>query len=387
MKRFISEKAMNLSQSEIRKMFNIAAAMEDVISLGIGEPDFDTPPHVTEAAFKAAREGATHYTANAGYLHVRTAIAEVAERDYGIKCEPDKEVVITAGAMGALYLGMAATLNPGDEVLVQDPAWPNHFSQIRLVGAVPVPVEVKEENGFRLQAADLEKHISSKTRAILINTPNNPTGGVMTREELQAVAHVVKKYDLLVYSDEVYDRLVFGDTEHVSLASLPGMAERVITINSFSKTYAMTGWRVGYAIANEDIISSMVRLQENVVACVSSMGQHAALAAATGPQDFVHMARESYAKRTRLILDAIREIPGMSCAEPQGTIYLFPSIKDLGMSSAEAAHLFLTRGRVVTIPGTGFGKAGEGYLRLSCANSEDKIIEAMERIRRVVIDL
>lgn len=384
MRQFISERALQSPQSEIRKMFNIAATMEDVISLGIGEPDYDTPDHITEAAYKAAKEGATHYTANAGYLHVREALAKQAEQDYGISCDPAKEIIITTGAMGALYLGIMATINPGDEVLIQDPSWPNYFSQIRLAGGVPVLVPVTEENGFRLQASDMEKFITEKTKAILITTPNNPTGAILAEDDLVQIADLAKKYDLLIYADEVYAKLIFDDNKHISIATLPGMKERVITITSYSKTYAMTGWRVGYAIANEDIITNMVRMQENVVACASSVSQYAALTAATGPQDCIAEMAKDYGKRSKLLVEGINELPGMSCIQPEGTIFLFPNIRDLGKSSSDVAHEFLTKGKVVTVPGTGFGPSGEGHLRLSCATSEEKIIEALKRMKRVI---
>lgn len=382
--KFVSERAAGIPASSIRKMFNIAQGMEDVVNLGIGEPDFTTPGHIIEESMLGAKAGATHYTHNAGYIELRKLIAKETEELINQFVDPENEVIVTIGAMGALSLSMLAVINPGDEIIVQEPLWSNYVSHCLLAGGQPVTVPVYEDDDFNLKAEEIERKITARTKAILINSPCNPTGAVMSRENLEDIAELVRKYDLLVISDEVYDRIVYDGTKHVSIASLPGMKERTVIINSFSKTYAMTGWRVGYAVVPSEIQKPMVKLQESIVACAPSISQKAAITALQSSREQVQEMINSYDRRRKLLVEGLQQVPGFSCKLPKGTFYLFANIKQLGRSSEEVAMDLLTKARVVTVPGSGFGQAGEGYLRFSFANSEDNIKKAVERIDKFI---
>lgn len=376
----INEKARRLQQGAIRAMFDRAAGMEGVISLGIGEPDMPTPPLICQAGADALARGDTHYTPNAGTLELRRAIAEksyLAPLGY----DPQGEIIVTCGGMGALSLLFLVILEEGDEVLIQDPQWLNHAAQVQYCGGVPVRVPTGAEAGFVMGRDQLEPLITPRTKAILINSPNNPTGAVMDREALEEIAAVARERDLLVISDEVYSTLLYDGAEHVSIASLPGMRERTMVINSFSKSYAMTGWRVGYGAGPAAIVDRMVKCQENFSACVNAPGQHAAAVALDHPELAAGL-REIFAKRREVLLSELGNIPGLSCLRPSGAFYAFSDIRAFGMTSEAFCQGLLEEERVVCIPGSAFGSCGEGYIRVGYATHEEQLREALRRMAR-----
>jgi len=381
----ISATAQAVPHSSIRKMFNIANTMEDVINFGIGEPDFDTPSNIIEAAKRAMDRGYTHYTANAGFIELREAIARKLKRDNGVDADPQTDIVVTSGGMGALSLALLALVDNGDEVILPQPAWCNYTSHIILAGGQPVYVPLKEENEFMLTARDIEKKITSKSKLLFINSPSNPTGAVISREEMEKIAGIVQKYDLYVISDEVYEKFLYDGAEHVSPASLPQIKDRVITINSFSKSYAMTGWRVGFAAGSKEIINQMTKLQEHIVACVTSVSQKAALEALEGPQDALEYMVAQYKSRREILIKGLASIDGITCVRPKGSFYVFANIKELCTFSEVFALDLLKKAKVCVIPGTAFGEQGEGYVRISYAASEDVIAEGIERLRKYTI--
>ena len=375
----LSQVARDYPRSGIRRMFDLAVEYDDVVSLCLGEPNFDTPAHIVEAAKEALDQGLTHYTPNAGLVELRQAVAAKYERDFGLNYTVDN-VMITVGAMEALYLAMVTTVNPGDEVIVPDPCFPAYLGQIMLLGAKAVPVPVREENGFRLQAGDVENAITPRTKAILLNSPSNPLGSVLGREDLEALAQVVTRHDLLVYSDEVYEKIIYEGCSHYSIAQLPDMMERTIVINSFSKTYAMTGWRIGYLLADGEIVGQMPKIQEGIASCLAAFVQKAAVAALNGPNEPVQQMVNDYTRRRSILIDGLNQIPGFRCQKSPGTFYAFPNIKAFGKSSQEFAEELLHEARVVTVPVSAFGSMGEGFLRLSFANSDENLREAVRRI-------
>lgn len=377
---FLNEKALELKQGAIRAMFDRAKNFPGSINLGIGEPDLNTPEEIVEEGCNALRQGKTHYTANAGLIELREKISQYLSRQK-INVDPDKEIIVTTGGMGGLALALMVTLSPGDEVLIQDPQWLNYYSQVKFFGGIPVPVPVKEENGFRLKAEDIEKKITPRTKVLMLNTPNNPTGSVLEYEDLVAISDLAKKYNLLVISDEVYSTLLYDGMEHHSIISLPDMKERTILVNSFSKAFAMTGWRIGYAAGNRVIIDKMIKLQENLVACVATPSQYAAMKALDALNRVSEMT-EIYRERRDLIVEGLNNIKGISCIKPKGSFYVFPNIKALGKTSEEVANELLEKAGVITVPGSAFGAQGEGYLRISYANSLDNIKEALNRIEK-----
>lgn len=360
-------------------MFALASGYPDAANLGVGEPDYATPDAIVEAAVAALRQGATKYTPNAGIPELRSALAVKLAVENSIP-GTEKNILVATGACETLMLCMAALLEAGDEILIPDPCWPNYLGQIHLVGAVPVPVATKAEDAFHLRADAVERAVTARTKALLLNSPSNPTGAVLSLEEMEAIADVVRRRDLVVISDEPYEHLVYDGRSHVSLASLPDMADRVLTVNSFSKTYAMTGWRVGYVHGPEEIIASMARLQENFSSCVNSAAQKACLAALEGPQERVEEMRQGYLKRRDLLVEGLRALPGVTCHLPEGAFYAFPDISSFGKSSVEMARLLLEQAGVVTVPGDAFGAAGEGFLRLSFAASEETLKKALNRM-------
>jgi len=380
MRNFTNVPASGLKQGGIRAFFDKAAKYSDVINLGIGEPDLDTPRAVIEAAYQAMCEGKTHYTANAGDLSVRKQVAAYLQ-EFGVEVDPANQIIMTCGGMGAVSMCLLTTINPGDEVLIQDPQWLNYRSQVKFVGGVPVPVPVYEEHGFSLKASDIEARITDKTKILMLNSPNNPTGAVMTEQDLKEVAELAIRRDLLVISDEVYCELLYDGRKHRSIAALPGMAERTLVINSFSKSFSMTGWRVGFAAGPKELIAKLIVLQENLVACAPAFGQHAAAYALATKCELEQM-RGIYEKRRDLMVNGLNAIPGIHCEMPQGAFYAFPNISGLGMTSQELAEKLLDEVQVVAIPGTAFGDNGEGFLRMAYANSEENIAEALKRIRR-----
>jgi aminotransferase len=365
-------------------MFNLASTMTNVINFGIGEPDFATPAHIAAAGANAAQSGFTHYTANAGDIRLRRAITTTFERRMGTAVDPETEVIVTVGAMEALFLAQQVVLSPGDELLMASPAWPSYIAHAQMAGVTPVLVPTTEAEGFRLNADRLRAAITPKSRALLLNSPSNPTGAVLTRADLEAIAAVCKEHNLIVFADEVYERIVYDGIVPVSMAAIPGMQDRTVTINSMSKTYAMCGWRLGWAHGPRELIAQMVKFQEHIVACASSVAQAAAIAALEGPQDDLADMVARYGQRRRLLVDGLNRIPGITCRLPDGTFYAFANVKGLGKPSQELALNLLKSAGVVTVPGVGFGPEGEGYLRLSFAVPEAIITQGLERLDRAV---
>lgn len=383
----ISNVAKKVQPSPIRQMFNLADGMEDVVSFTVGEPDFDTPQHIVDAAIDALKNGEHHYTPNAGILPLRTAISEVISHSHGLSYAPDKEIIVTAGGMEALLLTMLTILNPGDEFILSDPCWTNYSRQVEICSAVPMFVRVNAENGFTFNPDDLERAITPQTKGFLINSPANPTGGIAEKKILQKLAEIAIRHDLYVISDEVYSALVYEDKKITSIATIPGMKERTVIINSFSKTYAMTGWRVGYAVGPQHLISQMVKLQENVAACVNSAAQYGALAALTGTQEPLSEMLKTYAERRTYVLDAFSKIKGLTCFIPQGAFYAFVDVSATGMDAETFAKDLLQKARVIVVPGSAFGSYGANFIRLSFATSLENIKQGLQRIGKYMNNL
>ena len=383
----LSNAARIVQPSPIRKMFNLAGGMDDVVSFTVGEPDFSTPQHIVNSAIGALERGEHHYTPNAGILPLRQAIAETTERSHGLRYDPEPEIIVTAGGMEARMLTMMTLLDPGDEWLLTDPCWANYSRQIQLCSAVPRFVPTRAEDGFFFVPDTLEAAITPRTKGFLINSPTNPTGGVAARKRLEALASIAQRHDLWVISDEVYRELVYDGEAADSIAALPGMQERTIVVNSFSKTYAMTGWRVGYALGPQNVIGNMVKLQENVVACVNSSAQYGALTALLGPQDRKKEMLQAYAARRTLLLEEFSKIPGLTVSAPQGTFYLFVDVRAAGMDAERFAMDLLEKERVIVVPGDAFGESGRHYVRLSFAVSPEAIREGARRIARYMQSL
>ena len=383
----ISNVAKKVQPSPIRQMFNLADGMEDVVSFTVGEPDFDTPQHIVDAAIDALKNGEHHYTPNAGILPLRTAISEVISHSHGLSYAPDKEIIVTAGGMEALLLTMLTILNPGDEFILSDPCWTNYSRQVEICSAVPMFVRVNAENGFTFNPDDLERAITPQTKGFLINSPANPTGGIAEKKILQKLAEIAIRHDLYVISDEVYSAIVYEDKKITSIATIPGMKERTVIINSFSKTYAMTGWRVGYAVGPQHLISQMVKLQENVAACVNSAAQYGALAALTGTQEPLSEMLKTYAERRTYVLDAFSKIKGLTCFIPQGAFYAFVDVSATGMDAETFAKDLLQKARVIVVPGSAFGSYGANFVRLSFATSLENIKQGLQRIGKYMNNL
>ena len=378
----VAERVASIPPSGIRRFFDIAATMQDVISLGIGEPDFTTPAHIIEAGVEALRRGETHYTSNAGILELRQAIAENIARLYGVQYDPAKEIFVTVGVSEGLYLALTALLNPGEEVIVPEPCFVAYVPEVVLAGGVPVRIPTWVENNFEVTAEEIERAITPRTKALLIGYPNNPTGAVMSRERLMAIAQLAERYDLVVISDEIYDRLVYG-VEHICFASLPGMRERTIVLQGMSKAYAMTGWRVGYAAGSAELIAPMLKIHQYTIMSAPTVAQIAALRALEHGEEDVQYMREMYDRRRRLIVAGLNNI-GLSCFEPKGAFYAFPCIRATGLSSMEFSERLLMEEKVAVVPGSAFGECGEGFVRCSYASSLENIEEALNRMARFV---
>lgn len=378
---WISKRAGFVPWSGVRRMFNLAQKYENVINLTVGEPDFDTPKHIVEAAIEAMRKAYTHYTPNAGLMVFREAVAEKVKKENGIDADPETEVMATVGAMGALSLAMLAIIDRGDEVLIPDPGFPSYKAQVILAGGHPVPYLLEEEDDFSIRVEKIEKLVTRRTKAIILNTPSNPTGTVLDEKVLRCISELAIEKDLIVISDEAYEAITYDGVKHVSIASLPDMKERTISIFTLSKTYAMTGWRIGFAVANKEIIGQMTKLQEHVSAHPSSISQMAAVAALRGEKSHVEMMVKEYSERRELVLKGLEETPKIKCLKPQGAFYVFPNIKEFKMSSEQFAMQMLEKARVVLVPGTAFGDNGEGYIRISYATSKEKLAEALKRIK------
>ncbi len=379
-KPYLARHVAGLKPSGIRKFFDIVATMEDVISLGIGEPDFDTPPHILQAGIRALERGETHYTSNAGLPELRQAIGGHLHQLYGVRYDPQTEIVVTVGVSEALYLAMTAIINPGDEIIIPTPCFVSYQAEVILAGGLPVELPLSAGNGFQLTAEMLEAAITPRTRAIFIGYPNNPTGAVATREALLKVARVAEKYDLLVISDEIYDRLVYG-VPHVCFASLPGMKARTITLGGFSKAYAMTGWRIGYAAAPAAILGGLVRIHQYTIMSAPTVAQYAAIEALRHGEEAVEAMRAEYDRRRKLIVGGLNNL-GLTTIEPRGAFYAFPDISVTGMDEETFAQKLLEEERVAVVPGTAFGPGGEGFVRCSYATSYEKIEQALERMAR-----
>ncbi len=374
----LSERIVDIPFSGIRKFFDIAAEMKDVISLGVGEPDFDTPWHIRDEGIYSLEKGRTAYTSNAGLKELKIEIAKYLERRFHVSYDYDMEMMITVGGSEAIDMAMRAMLDPGDEVLIPQPSYVSYVPCAVLANGTPVVINLKEENEFRLTAEELEAAITPKTKILVLPFPNNPTGAIMERKDLEALAKVIIEHDLYVVSDEIYAELTYLD-EHVTIASLPGMRERTVLINGFSKAYSMTGWRLGYACAPKIILEQMLKIHQYAIMCAPSTSQYAAVEAVRNGDADVAGMREEYNGRRRYLMHRYQEM-GLSCFEPYGAFYTFPCIKAYGMSSDEFATRMLQEEKVVVVPGTAFGACGEGFLRISYAYSLEQLKEALDRM-------
>jgi len=381
----LSDRLELVNPSEIRKLFDLAQGVEGLISLGIGEPDFDTPEHIKEYAKEALDKGMTHYSPNAGIMMLREAVAWKLKEQNGIEADPKSEIMITVGANQAFIMGFAAFLKEGEEVLIPSPMFVSYAPTVILAGGKPVEVPTYEENEFRLSVDDLEKYVSEKTRALIINSPNNPTGAVLTKKDLEEIADFAVEHDLIVLSDEVYEHFVYDGIRNHSIASLDGMFERTITLNGFSKTFAMTGWRLGFVAAPAWIIEKMTRFQMYNATCPVTFAQYAAAKALRDERSWkaVEEMRKEYDRRRNLVWKRLNEM-GLPTVKPKGAFYIFPRIKDTGLTDKEFSELMLKEARVAVVPGSAFGKAGEGYIRISYATAYEQLEEAMDRMEKVL---
>lgn len=381
----LSKTITTIEPSGIRKFFDIVSEMDDAISLGVGEPDFDTPWHIRDEGIYSLEKGRTFYTSNAGLKELKIEISKYLDRRFGLSYDYNMEMLVTVGGSEAIDIAMRAMLDPQDEVLIPQPSYVSYVPCCVLANGTPVPIELKAENEFRLTAEELEAAITPKTKLLVMPFPNNPTGAVMEKKDLEAVAEVVKKHDLFVLSDEIYAELTYLDN-HVSIASIPGMRERTIVINGFSKSHAMTGWRLGYACGPEVIIKQMLKIHQFAIMCAPTTSQYAAVEALRNGDEDVAMMREEYNGRRRYVLERFKEM-GLSCFEPFGAFYAFPCIKDLGMTSDEFATKLLQTKKVAVVPGTAFGACGEGFLRISYAYSLDDLRIALDRVAEFVTEI
>ncbi len=376
----LSNTIKGIKPSGIRKFFDIASEMKDVISLGVGEPDFDTPWHIRDEGIYSLERGRTFYTSNTGLKELRTEINNYLTRRIGVSYDPDKEIMVTVGGSEGIDIAMRAMLDPGDEVLIPQPSYVSYEPCCVLAGGKPVIINLKEENEFRLTAAELEEAITDKTKLLVLPFPNNPTGAIMERSDLEAIAAVIEKHDLYVISDEIYSELSYkGD--HVSITQLPGMRDRTVLINGFSKAYAMTGWRLGYACAPEIILKQMLKIHQFAIMCAPTTSQYAAVEALKNGDEDVAQMRDAYNQRRRFLMERFKEM-GLQCFEPYGAFYVFPCIKEFGLSSDDFAMRFVKEEHVAVVPGTAFGDCGEGYLRISYAYSIEALKAALERMEK-----
>lgn len=378
----LSEKAKGLAPSGIRKFFDIVSEMKDAISLGVGEPDFVTPWHVRNEGIYSLEHGYTHYTSNAGLIELRREIVNYMERRQDLSYIPETEVVVTVGGSEAIDLCIRSLINPEDEVLIPEPCFVCYAPCTVLAGGVPVPIVTKAENRFKLMPDQLKAAITPKTKLLILPYPNNPTGGIMTREDLEKIAEVLRGTNIMVLSDEIYAELTYG-RKHTSIANIPGMKDRTIIVNGFSKTYAMTGWRLGYAVGPAEIISVMTKVHQYAIMSAPTTSQYAAVEALKNGDEDINRMREEYNYRRRVIVDGFRKM-GLDCFEPEGAFYVFPSIQSTGLNSNDFSEQLLYKEKVAVVPGTAFGASGEGFIRCSYAYSIANIQEALERIKRFV---
>ncbi len=382
MRNFLADKIVEIEPSGIRKFFDIVSEMKDAISLGVGEPDFDTPWHIREEGIYSLERGRTFYTSNAGLKELREEIGSYLKRRIGISYDSKKEIVVTVGGSEGIDNALRAVINPGDEVLIPQPSFVSYLPCAVMAGATPVIIELKEENEFRLTKEQLLAHITPRTKVLVFPFPNNPTGAIMEREELLEIANVVVEKDILVLSDEIYSELTYK-SEHISIAACPGMKERTIVINGFSKAYAMTGWRLGYVAGPAEIMEQILKIHQFAIMCAPTNSQYAAVEALRNGDKDIAVMREAYNQRRRYLVHALRKM-GLQCFEPFGAFYVFPSIKKFGLSSDEFATRLLMEEKVAIVPGTAFGACGEGFLRISYAYSLEDLKRALERLERFI---
>lgn len=379
----LADRVVEIKPSGIRKFFDIASEMKDAISLGVGEPDFDTPWHIRDEGIYSLEKGKTFYTSNAGLKELREEIVRYLERKQGIRYEdPQKEILVTVGGSEAIDIGFRAMINPGDEVLIPQPSFVSYEPCAVMAGAKPVIINLKAENEFRLTAQELEEAVTEKTKILVLPFPNNPTGAIMERKDLEAIAEVILKHDIFVMSDEIYSELSYKE-KHVSIAQIPGMKERTILINGFSKAFAMTGWRLGYVCGPAPVIEQMTKIHQFAIMCAPTTSQYAAIEALRNGDDDVAEMCTAYNQRRRYLVHAFKEM-GLECFEPYGAFYIFPCINEFGMTSEDFAMRFLEEERVAVVPGTAFGDCGEGYLRISYASSLENLKESMGRLERFI---
>lgn len=378
----LADTIVNIKPSGIRKFFDLVSEMKDAISLGVGEPDFDTPWHIRDEGIYSLERGRTFYTSNAGLKELKEEIANYLRRRVHVDYDDRHEVLVTVGGSEAIDMAMRVMLNPGEEVLIPQPSYVSYEPCTIMAGGKPVIIELKAENEFRLTPEELLEHITDKTKLLVLPFPNNPTGAIMEQKDLEAIATVIIEKDLYVLSDEIYSELTYKE-DHVSIASIPGMQERTILINGFSKAYAMTGWRLGYACGPRKIIEQMTKLHQYAIMCAPTTSQYAAVEALRNGDDDVAMMREAYNQRRRYLVHAFKEM-GLECFEPYGAFYIFPCIKEFGMTSEEFASRFLMEEKVAVVPGTAFGDCGEGFLRISYAYSLENLKEALGRMQKFI---
>jgi aspartate/methionine/tyrosine aminotransferase len=376
----VSKRVQSIEPSPIRKIIDLAETRPDIIGLHAGEPDFPTPKHIVEAGSRALGDGYTHYTHGAGLLQLREGISRKLLEENGIESNPKTEITVTTGGFAAIFATIQATINPGDEVIVLQPSWPSYAGFVLLADGLPVPVPLRGPD-FEPSRKDVNQRITERTKMILVNSPNNPTGAVYSQSCLLELAKLAKEHGLLILTDEVYEKIIFDGNKHFSIASRPEFKDSTITVNSFSKTYAMTGWRVGYVVANEAITNGIRKMHGYMASCAAASAQKAALEALSGPQDCTIEMVEEYHRRRDLIVRGVNEIDGFECKPPKGTFYAFPSVSKLGLPSAMITEGLLEQAKLAAIPGSAFGEAGEGYLRLSFATSQRNILEALARIK------
>ncbi|MFG6329901.1 MAG: aminotransferase class I/II-fold pyridoxal phosphate-dependent enzyme [Lachnospiraceae bacterium] len=378
----LSEKVTGIKPSGIRKFFDIVSEMKDAISLGVGEPDFDTPWHIREEGIYSLERGRTYYTSNAGLKELKEEIAAYQARRFGLDYNPQGEIYVTVGGSEAIDGALRAMLNEGDEVIIPQPSYVSYEPCVVLADGVPVITELKEEDEFKLKKEQLEKVVTDKTKILILPFPNNPTGAIMTEQDLRGIAEVVLEHDLFVISDEIYSELTYG-SRHVSIASFPGMKERTIVINGFSKSYAMTGWRLGYACGPKVILDQMLKIHQFAIMCAPTTSQYAAVEALRNGDDGVEHMRNEYDRRRKFLIKALHDM-GMECFEPFGAFYVFPCIKEYGMGSDEFAESLLAEEKLAVVPGTAFGECGEGFIRISYAYSIEDLKNALERLERFI---
>jgi aminotransferase len=381
----VADRMSSIPFSGIRKVFEEVTRREKmgekIIHLEIGRPDFDTPQHIKEAAKRALDEGKVHYSSNYGIPELREAIAHKLKEENGLSYDPATEITITVGANEAVLTTMMGLLNPGDEVLIPDPCWLHYFYCAQLAGAIPISVPLREENGFNPDISDFRSRVTARTRMIVVNTPNNPTGAVFSRSVLEELAELAREKDLFVLSDEIYEKMVYEESRHISIGSFPGMKERTVTINGFSKIYSMTGWRLGYTAADEKLTSALIRIHQYTTVCATTFAQWGAVEALNGPQTEAQKMVKEFDRRRNLVFEALKEMPGIQAVKPKGAFYIFPNIKALGKTPEELAEYLSDQAQVAVVPGTTLGEYGGDFIRISYANSYDNLRIAMEKIK------